>query len=321
MGRRAVHRFRRATALLILAPLLSAGAGCLNGAFYVPTPVRYQDPEEGGRHPAEEVFFRSGDGTRLQGYIFPAAGKSLGVVIYFHGNYGNLTHYLDQFRWLSGAGFTLFAFNYRGYGGSRGSPSRKGVHRDGLAALDYVRTHPLLGGQDRFVFGQSLGGAVAVAAVAETEKRGIRAVVLEGVFDSYRVEARQMIVHTVTEKWGAVPCLGFQAAVFSRLFVSDALRPGERIGDLSPIPVLLIHCAGDRTVLSSHSRRLYKRANAPKTLWIVEGCDHLAIFTPAAAVTGYRGKLIRFLMRHRSEKAGDTAGRRINGGSAMNGTR
>lgn len=317
MERRSVVRFRRAVALLILTPLLPAAAGCLNDAFYAPTPSRYQDPEKGGRH-TEEVFFRSGDGTRLQGYIFPAAGESRGVVIYFHGNYGNLTHYLDQFRWLSGAGFTLFAFNYRGYGGSRGSPSRKGVHRDGLAALDYVRTHPVLGGQDRFVFGQSLGGAVAVAAVAETEKSGIRAVVLEGVFDSYRVEARQMIAHTVTENWGAVPCLGFQAAVLSRLFVSDALNPGERIGDLSPIPVLLIHCAGDRTVLPSHSRRLYGKAKAPKTLWVVEGCDHLAIFTPAA-LRGYRRKLTDFLIRHRSKEETLPVENQSTGGSVSHG--
>lgn len=305
MGQGAVHWSRRVMVLLILTPLLSATAGCLNGclngAFYEPTTAPHQDPETGGRQP-EEVFFRSGDGTRLQGYIFPSAGEPLGVVVYFHGKYGNLTHYLDQVLWLTEAGFTLFAFNYRGYGRSGGTPGRKGVHRDGLAALAYARSHPVLGDQDRFVFGQSLGGAVAVAAVAAAEKSGIRAVVLEGVFDSYRVEARQMIVHTVREQWGAVPCLGFQAAVLSRLLVSDALNPGERIGDLSPIPVLLIHCAGDRTVLPSHSRRLYQRAKAPKTLWIVEGCEHLAIFPPEATATEYRRRLIRFLTRHRSKK-------------------
>ena len=290
---------RDGAVLIALFLMLSMPTGCMNNAFYGPTQMLYDAPENYGLQ-AEEVFFQSGDGVRLQGWIYPAAGASLGVVVYFHGYYGNLTHYIEQFHWLPDSGFTVFAFNYRGYGQSQGELSRRGVHQDALAALAYARSHPVLGAQDRFVFGQSLGGAVAVPAVADTDDSGIRAVILEGAFHSYRVEAREMMDHAVREQYGAVPCLGLQTALLSRLAVSDALNPGDRIGELSPIPVLLIHCETDRTVLLHHSRYLYEKASQPKALWVVDDCEHMAVFGPKATDVRYRRKLTGFLTRHLS---------------------
>lgn len=287
-------------AVLTAALFLASAVGCPENAFYAPTQVVYHEPADYGLR-AEPVIFQSQDGVRLRGAIFPSAGKSLGVVVYFHGNYGNVTHYVEQFHWLPKNGFTIFAFDYRGYGSSDGSPSRRGLHKDGLAALAFARTHPLLGPQDRFVFGQSLGGAVAVPAVAASEDAGIRAVVVEGTFHSYRKEAQEMMAHTVREKWKAAPCLGFQTAVISGLTVSDAMRPSDHIEQISPIPVLIVHCAGDRTVRPAHARRLYDAASEPKTLWMVDDRDHMGIFGPKAADKRYRNNLIHYLKQHLSK--------------------
>ncbi len=271
----------------------------MNGAFYSPTPAVYDDPAAYGLDPAD-VTFRSTDGVPLRGWILPAHGTSHGVVLYFHGNYGNLTHYLAQIHWLPENGFTVFAFDYRGYGRSRGTPTRRGLLRDGIAALAFARDHPILGDQDRFVFGQSLGGAVAIPALAAAGDAGIRAVALEGTFHAYRAEARDMIAQAVRKRWGTVPCLGVQAALISHMAVSDALSPVEAIGRLSPTPVLLIHCTEDRTVLPDHSRRLFQASSDPKALWIVPDCGHLTLFDSGDTAAEYRRALVRFFLRHRT---------------------
>jgi fermentation-respiration switch protein FrsA (DUF1100 family) len=127
----------------------------------------------------QNVWFRSGDGTKLHGWYAPAADPTR-LLVYCH---GNGEHVADQanlvFRLQSYLSATVFVFDYRGYGRSRGKPSERGCIADGLAAQRWLADREGVNTDDIVVLGRSLGGGVAVAMAAE---QGARALVLESTF-------------------------------------------------------------------------------------------------------------------------------------------
>jgi len=289
---------RRLLSGLIAAAGMVLLQGCCTGAFYHPDQIQRQTPADYNLR-FEEVLFSSGDGTRLHGWFLPATGAAVGTVIHFHGNYGNLTYYLKQVYWLSAEKFNVFTFDYRGYGRSEGKPSKRGVYKDSVAAIEYILTRPGIDPDNVFVFGQSLGGANAIVALAKNEFPQIRALVVEGAFYSYRAEAQDMMMAATREKIGHVPCLSLQIWPVSFFMVTDSFSPGEFIHRLSPVPVLLIQCLQDTIVSYRHGERLYEAAKDPKELWLIDGCRHVAVFTEAQSDAGFRQKLVRFFMDHR----------------------
>src|SRR5262245_21138125 len=91
--------------------------------------------------PWEDVQFKASDGTRLHGWFFPAGTNSGGgerVFLICHGNGGNISHRLGTYEVLLGAGGSVFAFDYRGYGRSAGRPSESGTYLDGQAAMQWL---------------------------------------------------------------------------------------------------------------------------------------------------------------------------------------
>lgn len=283
---------------LLLGASLLLFQGCFNSAFYYPDQVQIETPAHYHLQ-FEEVFFNSGDGTRLSGWFVPAKGEALGTVVHFHGNHGNQTYSFKQVHWLPAEGFNVFTFDYRGYGRSGGKPSKRGLYEDSVSAIRYILNKPGIDHGNVFIFGQSLGGANAIAAVAKNDFPQIRAVAVEGAFDSYRTEARERMEATTREKIGHVPCLSLQIWPVSFFAVTDAYSPGKYIQQISPIPVLLIHCLQDDTVYYQHSERLYEAAKDPRQLWLINGCSHVAVFTDAQSDSGYRQKLVQFFMDHR----------------------
>jgi len=274
--------------------------GCFTGAFYHPNQVQIETPAHYHLR-FEEVFFHSRDGTRLHGWFVPAIGLPVGTVIHFHGSYGNQTYSFKQVHWLPAKGFNVFTFDYRGYGRSEGKPSKRGVYEDSVAAVEYILEKTGVDHNNVFIFGQSLGGANAIAAVAKNHSPQIRAIVVEGTFYSYRAQARDMMKATTREKIGNLPCLSLQIWPISFFAVTNSYSPGEDIHQVSPIPVLLIHCLQDSIVSYQHSERLYEAAKEPKQLWLIDGCSHVEVFTEAQSNPGYRQKLVQFLMDHRKE--------------------
>ena len=150
-----------------------------------------------------------------------------------------------------------------------------------------------------FVFGQSLGGVNAIVAIAKNDFPEIRAIAIEGAFFSYRQEAQDMMISTVRKKIGNVPCLSAQIWPISFLSVTNLYSPGEFIDQVSPIPVLLIHCTQDSYVSYHHSELLYEKAKEPKNVWIIRGCKHLQVFTDNQFKHRYRQKLVQFFNNSR----------------------
>lgn len=284
--------------VLIFAINLLLIQGCLNNRFYQPNKILYKTPDQYNLR-YEEVFFKSKDGTKLHGWFIPAVGDAVGTVIHFHGNFGNVTYYLNQIFWLPLNNFNVFTFDYRGYGQSKGTPSRRGIYEDSVSAIEYIISKPTITSSNLYVFGQSLGGVNAIVAIAKNNFPEIRAIAIEGAFYSYRAEARDMMRSTFQKEIGDIPFLSQQIWVISFFAVTNSFSCDEFIDQISPIPILLIHCTEDSLVSYDHSEWLYKKAKQPKYLWTIRGCGHLQVFADKKTEYTYRQRLLNFFNDYR----------------------
>ena len=127
----------------------------------------------------QNVWFRSADNTKLHGWYVPNP-EAQRLIVYSH---GNGEHVADQanliFRLQSHLPATVFVYDYRGYGRSRGKPIERGCVADGMAAQRWLAEREGVNPEDIMLMGRSIGGGVSVAMAAE---QGARALVLEATF-------------------------------------------------------------------------------------------------------------------------------------------
>ncbi|MDR0274613.1 MAG: alpha/beta hydrolase [Burkholderiaceae bacterium] len=274
-------KFLRASAIVVavifLAGFLIHASGCADKAFYYPTKTVYSTPDQAGIS-YEAVAFKSADGTRLTGWFMRAKAvadsrQAKGTVIHFHGNAENMTSHWQFAGWLTARGFNVFVFDYRGYGASEGTPSPAGCFEDSNAAIDYVRSRPDVDPARLLVFGQSLGGNHAIAAVGAGNRAGIRALAEESTFFSYPSIANDKI-----------PGAG--------LLIDDHYSAKNYIAAIAPIPLLIIHGTSDEIVPYSHATRLFAAAREPKQLITVEGGGHIEAMMRKESL--YRDALAKF---------------------------
>lgn len=207
--------------------------------MYFPSAERIA-PAAAGLGEAEEVVLDTPDGEHLIAWHVPPQSERP-VVLYFHGNGGALVHRAERFRALVGAGLGLVAIDYRGYGGSSGSPSEAGLRIDAETAYAFAAARYRA---DRIaVWGESLGTGVAVALAAE---RPVGWLVLEAPFTS--------AVEVAARHYPWVPV---------RWLMKDQFRSDERI-PLVAAPVLVLHGARDRVVPIALGERLFALARGPK---------------------------------------------------------
>jgi len=240
------------TELLAAALLSFLFAGC-TGVFFQPSGRVFSDPSSKG-YTCEAVKFSSSDGTELTGLFFPSfTGEARGTVVHFHGNAQNMTAHYPLSAWMAARGYNVLVFDYRGYGASGGKVSLEGAVKDSIAAAEEAVRLP---GADRdriIFFGQSLGGAMAVAAAAEGSVKPA-AMILDSCFCSYRGEARYFLKRSF---------LGLLLYWLPSVGVSDAHVPCGEIGTLL-MPKLFLASQNDDTVPYSQSLALYRAAPEPK---------------------------------------------------------
>jgi len=199
----------------------------------------------------QDVEFAASDGARLHGWHIPAAGRHL--MVFYHGNAGNISHRLDNLVRLHHLGVEVFIFDYRGYGKSQGRISEQGLYLDAAAARDWGAETAGRGGKGLVLFGRSLGGVAAVAA-AEGAPR-VDGMILESTFTNLGDMAK---VHF------PLPGLGRLSGRFDSL---------GRISRLTA-PMLFIHGESDDIVPYVLGRRLYEAAQAPKEFFAIPGAGH-----------------------------------------------
>lgn len=200
----------------------------------------------------EDVEFRSVDGTRLHGW-YVAHERPRAVILFSHGNAGNLSHRAGTARILHElVGATVLMYDYRGYGRSEGRPGEKGILEDGRAARAWLAERAGIDPRQVVLMGRSLGGAVAV----DLARDGARALVLESTFTSVPDMAA---VH--------YPWLPF------RQFLRNRFDSASKIKSYRG-PLLQSHGDADRIVPFEIGRRLYELANDPKRFLVIEEGDH-----------------------------------------------
>jgi hypothetical protein len=270
---------------LVILALFLLSCVRVNQMFYYPDRNRYSTPADNGLR-FEEVTFASQDGTKLSGWFIPAVGTAQGTVLHLHGNAENMTSHFGFVNWLPAAGFNLMVFDYRGYGQSAGRPQRAGVYADSCAALAYLSSRNDIDPARLLVFGQSLGAAQAIAVVGGGVRQGVRAVVAESSFYSYRSIVRDSI--------GKIPLFSFFKTPLAHILINDDLSPVDYVGKIAPIPLLLIHGTKDEIIPFRHAELLLARAGEPKTLWRIEGGTHTAAFIDPDSP--YRHQLVEFFV-------------------------
>jgi fermentation-respiration switch protein FrsA (DUF1100 family) len=193
--------------------------------------------------PVEDVWLTADDGVRINAW-FLANSASPKVLLWFHGNAENIGMGLEQMKTLSHLGINIFAIDYRDYGKSEGSPNEAGVYRDGEAAYRYLVEARHFVPRNIFIYGHSLGGAVATEIAYRHECGGL---IVESSFTSARDMARKIM---------KIP---FMEYVTKSRF--------DSIGKIPQIhaPVMIIHGREDKLIPFSMGQRLYAAAREPKT--------------------------------------------------------
>jgi pimeloyl-ACP methyl ester carboxylesterase len=246
--------------------LFSLGlAGC-SSLLYHPTFEEHFPTSKFNLKP-DDVWIPVGDTDRIHGRYFHAKDTQSpkGVLVFFHGNGENLSSHYLSLVWVLSHGYDYFIFDYRGYGQSPGDPTPEGTVEDGKAAVEWVYgKNPNL---PLIIFGQSLGGAIAMRTVIDlkSQRVPIRLVVIDSGFASYKAAARNVLAqHWLT--WIFQP--------FTYLALSDSAAPGERVSEISPVPMLFMHGDRDKVIDISLGEKAYEMARPPKEFWKIPGGEH-----------------------------------------------
>jgi hypothetical protein len=176
------------------------------------------------------------------------------VLLYLHGARFNVVGSAFRARRMQELGFSVLAIDYRGFGkSSPGLPSETMAYEDARAAWDWLgRQYP---GRPRYIFGHSLGGAIAIELAAQVADEA--GTLVEGGFTSI-----PDVVSTF--KWGWLPV----GPLITQRFEAVKRVPG--IGS----PLLVVHGGEDRLIQPELGRRLFEAATGPKAFVLVEGGSH-----------------------------------------------
>ena len=150
---------------------------------YFPDAASVALPHDPRYRGIETVNLTTTDGLRLFAWHWP--GPVPATLVIFHGNAGHRGHRLDWIEDLHNLGYGVFALDYRGYGGSEGSPTEEGLYRDGEAALGWLGKQGI---QHLVYFGESLGCAVAAEMANRRPPLGL---ILQSGFSSAEDVARK----------------------------------------------------------------------------------------------------------------------------------
>jgi len=242
--------------------------------LYAPGPGRSLIPPPAElRLPVERAPIPTEDGLELVAWVIRSERAGDPWLLICHGNGGNISDAGRPFHYagLRALGLNLLAFDYRGYGESEGAPSEAGLYRDARAAYRYLRDSLGVPPERIFIFGHSLGSAVAVELAGSAPAAGL---ILDGALTSV-TERAQEIYRFVPVRWIA-------ASRYASI---------DKIGALS-LPKLFLHAEGDDIVPIAHGRRLFEAAQPPKQFVALKGGHGDAFEVDSAAYYGAVGRFV-----------------------------
>ncbi|CCG96641.1 conserved protein putative peptidase with alpha/beta-hydrolase domain [Marinobacter nauticus ATCC 49840] len=269
--------------LLAIAALLQTGC---SSVFFYPDNATYITPDRLNLD-FEDVYLDTADGENLHGWWLPALTDepAKGTIYYLHGNAQNVSAHILNVAWLPEQGYNVFTIDYRGYGQSTGAPDIEGALHDVETGLRWLAHQEHTEDRPLYLLGQSLGGALGIALASEWTQRNehpaLDGIILDGTFSGFRYIAREKL----DQFWLTWP---FQYPL--SWTIPDDYEGTDRIADLSPVPVMVIHSVRDGIIPFEHGVRLYEAAEQPKE-FLQTDTPHAATFV----IPAYREAVLEFM--------------------------
>jgi len=238
---------------------------------YYPERTLMGDPSRIGLE-YETVYFEASDGVKLSGWFIPNENDR-GVILFCHGNAGNISHRLDSIDIFHRLGLEVFIFDYRGYGQSEGNPSEQGTYRDAEAAWRYLIEQRQVNPNEIIIFGRSLGGGVA-SWLARGYQPG--ALILESTFLSLPDIAATIYPYFPI-----------------RLLLRFEYDTGEHLRSVN-CPVLIVHSRDDEIMPFTQGWQLFEIAKEPKEFLEISGTHNGGFITSGKY---YESGMNEFIMR------------------------
>lgn len=227
--------------------------------IFVPSPVVEGNPADLGLD-YEEIWLPVASNPKtdqLHGWWIPAPEPEQGVLLYLHGNGINIGANLNHASRFQQIGLSVLLVDYRGYGQSKGRfPSETQVYEDADRMWQYLTQERSIPPEKIFVYGHSLGGAIAIELA--TRHPQFAGLIVDGSFTSIRDMVR----------------LNSSLSLFPiDLILTQQFNSIAKVSSLQ-MPVLFIHGIEDARVPASMSQRLYEAAPAPKQIYLVPEAGH-----------------------------------------------
>jgi pimeloyl-ACP methyl ester carboxylesterase len=209
----------------------------------------------------EDCYFETSDGLRLHAWFCVPHRKGGGalapvhtetVLLWFHGNAGNITYRYDMIRGMMELPIEVFIIDYRGYGRSEGKPTERGLYLDARAAWEYLTSTRGIPAERIIIFGKSLGGAPAIDLATQVEPAGL---IVQSSFTSASDVAAAVL------------------PFFPMVFLHTKMDSINKIASVH-CPKLFIHSPADEVIPYKLGRRLYEAAPEPKEFYEVKGASH-----------------------------------------------
>ena len=215
-------------------------------ACTVSGPMMFPAPKPSYDESYPSVTLRTSEGAAVSGVFFENPDAEL-TILFSHGNgedIGRMSEFLNELR---GIGFSVFAYDYPGYGLSEGSPSEEGCYQAAEAAYRYLVEKHGMDSRKLILHGRSLGSGPSVELATRYEVGGV---ILESPFVS-----------------------AFRVLTRIKLFPFDRFRNLDKIDDIG-CPSLIIHGELDEVVPFWHGRALHEAAPEPKEFLAVPEASH-----------------------------------------------
>ena len=236
----------------------------------------------------ENIQLVASDGIELAAWYTPSENGALILVAHGHGD----KRPVNQYVLYAQNGYGVLAWDFRAHGESGGEVSTLGYYEalDVEAALEYVLQQE--GVEHIGAWGGSMGG-VAVLEVS-SRRVEIEAVVLDSAFPTLEDEVRWAVT-----KSAFLPFIRFFAEKEAK-FDMDLLRPVDRIGDISPRPIMIIQGEADSMIPADSGQRLFEAAGEPRYLWTEAGVNHVGMYSMHSEE--YEEKVVGFFNEYLLQK-------------------
>ena len=206
-------------------------------------------------HKVEKIKIPSSDNINLISWYF-LKNKSFKTLVFFHGNAGRLENRIYKLNHLSDLNLNYLIFAYRGFNGNNGKPTEEGIYKDSKAVINWLNSKGIKK-KDIILYGESLGGAVAIE-IAQKESFG--GIILESTFTS-------MI--DMGQKYYPIFPVSF--------LLKDKYETKNKIKNLNS-PTLVMHGKKDKVVPFYMGEKIYDLLNTPKYKYFTNNDDHMMEF-------------------------------------------